>query len=141
MRALIDTCIIIDTLQARQPFCDEANRIFILAANQNVSAFITAKSVTDIHYIMRRYIHDDSETHKVIDKLLHIFGLADTMGNDCRQALINGESDDYEDAVMIETAKRSGMDCIVTRNERDYSKSSVPVYTPKQFIGLFTANE
>ena len=59
------------------------------------------------------------------------------MGDDCRQALINGESDDYEDAVMIETAKRSGIDCIVTRNERDYSKSSVTVYTPKQFINLF----
>ena len=137
MRALIDTCIIIDTLQARQPFCEESNRIFILAANQFFSAFISAKSVTDIHYIMRKYIHDVSETNKVIDRLFHIFGLADTMGDDCRQALINGESDDYEDAVMIETAKRSGIDCIVTRNERDYSKSSVTVYTPKQFINLF----
>ena len=48
MRALIDTCIIIDTLQARQPFCEESNRIFILAANQFFSAFISAKSVTDI---------------------------------------------------------------------------------------------
>ena len=35
---------------------------------------------------------------------------------------------------MIETATRAQVDCIVTRNTKDYSRSSVPVYTPDEFL-------
>ena len=52
---------------------------------------------------------------------------------DCKAALLSPIGD-YEDAVMIETAVRSGMDCIVTRNERDYNKASIPVYTPEKYV-------
>ena len=34
MRALIDTCIIVDALQSRQPFCAEAQEIFLATANK-----------------------------------------------------------------------------------------------------------
>ena len=47
---------------------------------------------------------------------------------DC-QWEISSELTDYEDATMTETALRCGMDCIVTRNLRDYRKSPVPVYS------------
>ena len=33
MRALIDTCIIIDALQAREPFAEDAQQIFLAVAN------------------------------------------------------------------------------------------------------------
>ncbi|MDY4692210.1 MAG: hypothetical protein SO401_01355 [Blautia sp.] len=35
---------------------------------------------------------------------------------------------------MIETAIRSKVDCIITRNTKDYQKSSIPVYTPEEFL-------
>ena len=57
--------------------------------------------------------------------------------SDIRNA-ITSELTDYEDAVMTETALRSGMKCIVTRNVKDYRKSPVPVYTPAEFIELLT---
>ena len=37
---------------------------------------------------------------------------------------------------MVETAIRSGIDCIVTRNKKDYIKSTIPVYDPNEFIAL-----
>lgn len=84
MRALIDTCIIIDALQDRRPFADDARAVFYAAA-------------------------------------------------DCINAVDSCISD-YEDAIMAESAARSGMDCIVTRNVSDYSLSKVPVYTPQEFL-------
>lgn len=54
---------------------------------------------------------------------------------DCRKA-ISSEISDYEDAIMVETAVRSEMDCIVTRNAKDYEKSSVTVYDPTAFLTL-----
>ena len=37
---------------------------------------------------------------------------------------------------MVETAIRSEMDCIVTRNVKDYAKSPITVYEPNEFISL-----
>ena len=39
---------------------------------------------------------------------------------------------------MVETAVRSGADCIVTRNTEDYSKAPIPVYAPAEFVKLLT---
>lgn len=140
MRALIDTCIIIDALQNREPFSDNAQQIFLLAANQKFTGYVTAKSVTDIYYLMHRCTHNDKETRNVLNKLLIIFGIMDTAGVDCRHALISNVSD-YEDAVMIETAKRSDADCIITRNTKDYAHADITIYTPDEFINLINAED
>ena len=39
MKALMDTCIIIDALQNRHPFCEEAQKIFLLCANDEFEGF------------------------------------------------------------------------------------------------------
>ena len=49
MRVLVDTCVIIDALQSRVPFAEDAQRIFIYSANNQFEGYITAKSVTDIY--------------------------------------------------------------------------------------------
>lgn len=133
MKVLIDTCVIIDALQNREPFSKNAQDIFLLAANRRIDAFITAKSITDIYYLMHRVTHSDKDTRNVLSRLFVLYGLADTVGTDCRYAL-SSEVSDYEDAVMIETAVRTQMDAIVTRNTKDYSKSAVPVLTPEGLI-------
>lgn len=136
MRALIDTCIIIDALQSRKPFCKEAQDIFLAVANKHFSGFITAKSVTDIYYLTHRHTHNDKETRMVLSKLFSLFELLDTAGMDCRKA-ISSDVSDYEDAVMVESALRASMDCIVTRNIKDYTKSQVFVYNPADFLRQF----
>lgn len=140
MRALIDTCIIIDALQSRELFKDNAQTIFLQAANRRFEGFITAKASTDIYYLTHRCTHSDKDTRKVLSSLYLLFDILDTMGIDCRKA-ISSEMSDFEDAVMVETALRTGMDCIVTRNLKDYSKSLVPVYSPSEFLALLTPAE
>ena len=44
------------------------------------------------------------------------------------------QTSDYEDAVMIETAKRIGVDAIITDNVKDYKHSPVKVYMPTEFL-------
>ena len=133
MRALLDTCVIIDALQSREPFYKSAQTIFLAAANNQFIGCITAKSVTDIYYLTHRCTHDDKAARAVLSKLFTIFDVLDTAGMDCRHAIPSAVSD-YEDAVMVETAVRTESDCIVTRNGRDFQKSGVPVYTPEEFL-------
>ena len=133
MRALLDTCVLIDALQSREPFCKSAQTIFLAAASNQFIGCITAKSVTDIYYLTHRSMHDDKAARTVLSKLFTIFDVLDTAGMDCRHAIPSAISD-YEDAVMVETAVRTESDCIVTRNGRDFRKSDVPVYTPEEFL-------
>ena len=113
MRAVIDTCVIVDALQSREPFCKDAQSIFLLCAN--------------------RQTHSDKATCDVLTKLCALFGLLDTTALDIRKA-ISAEISDFEDAVMVETAVHSGVDCIVTRNTKDYAKAQIAVCTPEEFI-------
>ncbi|MBR1676251.1 MAG: PIN domain-containing protein [Clostridia bacterium] len=137
MRVLLDTCVIIDTLQNRSPFSSDSNTVFLYAANELFNGFITAKSVTDIYYLVHKSTHDIEKTKTIINKLFSLFDCLDTAGIDCKKAILS-ETSDYEDAVMIETALRNEIDCIITRNERDYGKSPIKIYTPKQFIELLS---
>jgi predicted nucleic acid-binding protein len=140
MRVLIDTCVIIDALQSRAPFAEAAQKIFLYSANKQFEGYITAKASTDIYYLTHRLTHSDVETRKILSKLYTLFHLLDTTSLDCRKA-ISSEISDYEDAIMVETAIRSEMDCIVTRNVKDYTKASVTVYEPDALIALLEAEK
>ncbi len=133
MTAVIDTCVVIDVLQNREPFSKAALDIFLAVSNRKFTGVLTAKSITDIYYIIRRSLHDEQKTRATVNKLFVLFDIADTFSADCRIA-ISSPTSDYEDAVMIETAKRIGADCIVTRNLSDYDKSPVTVFSPEQFL-------
>lgn len=140
MKVLMDTCIIIDALQNRQPFCEDAQKIFLLCANDEFEGFLTAKAITDIYYLTHRYLHNDKATREIIVKLCKLFSIVDTSSLDIINAL-SSEVSDFEDAVMIESALRYGTDCIVTRNVKDYSKSSIPVFDLEEFISLLVNRE
>ncbi|MBR0308714.1 MAG: PIN domain-containing protein [Mogibacterium sp.] len=133
MRVLIDTCVILDYLQGREPFFDDALNIAIDMANREYEGYITAKALTDLYYIIHRHTHSDAETRQIISRLTSLFGLVDTFAEDCINALHSGMTD-YEDAVMSETAHRIKADYIVTRNIKDYDRSKVHAILPSEFL-------
>ena len=135
MRVLIDTCIVIDAMQNREPFAENARQLFRKAANKHFVGCLTAKSVTDIYYLTHRFTHDNKKARETLAKLFVLFETVDTAAMDCRKALGSGMSD-YDDAVMCETAARIDADCIVTRNTVDYAHSPVKVMTPEQLIAV-----
>lgn len=135
MRVLIDTCVIIDALQERKEFETLAHIIFLAAANELFFGFLSAKSIVDIYYLMHHYTHSDKDSRDVISRLLAIFEILDTSAIDCKRAIFSNVSD-FEDALMIETALRCKIDCIVTRNMQDFKKSPLDIYSPQEFLNL-----
>lgn len=135
MKVLIDTCVIIDALQNREPFADEAKEILRDVASKKINGFITAKSLTDIHYLYRKYVNNEKITRSVLETLIDLFYITDTTASDCTLALVS-KTNDYEDAIMIETAFRSKMDYIVTRNTKDLRNSLVKVVTPTNLLKI-----
>lgn len=133
MKALLDTNIIVDALQDRQPWAEAAKELFREAARNRYIGCLTAKACADIHYLTRRSTHSEKAAREALGKLFALFDLLDTTAGDCERALIS-KTTDYEDAVMIETAARVGVDCIVTRNLRDFDHSPVKALSPEEFI-------
>lgn len=133
MKALIDTCVIVDVLQKREPFYKAAMDIVLAISNRRCLGVLTAKSVTDVYYILRRSLHNEEEVRKLLRILFTLFDVEDTFSTDCQLAL-GSPMKDYEDAIMVQTAVRIGADCIVTRNLKDYRLSALPVYAPEEFL-------
>ncbi len=140
MKALIDTCIVIDFLQKREPFGEDAVQIMRLAATDRFIGYITAKSATDIYYLDHRATHSDKESRAKLNQLFVIIRLLNTSAEDVFHA-ISSDISDLEDAVMTETARRSGMDCIITRNLKDFEKSPVTIYSPAEFLRILAEDE
>lgn len=137
MRALLDTCVVLDALQSREPFCEDAKNLFLAAANNLFNGYISAKATTDIYYLMHRHTHSDKSSREVLNKLFTLFDVLDTAGIDCQRAVAS-QTSDFEDAVMIETALRCEVDCIVTRNGADYTHSTVKIYSPSEFLKIIS---
>jgi len=140
MKAIIDTCVVMDFLQHREPFADDAKAIFRAAASEQFTGYITAKSATDIYYLTHRCTHSDKEARSKLNSVLSIISMLDSAAIDVFHAL-SSETADFEDAVMIETAVRAHVDCIVTRNQKDYQKSSIPVYNSAEFLQKLNDND
>ena len=144
MRVLLDTNIVVDVLQNRKPWCFDGQKIFLAVANRRITGCITAKEVTDIHYFSRKLFKGeeqvDYKARRIIVGLFGLFEVLDTQSSDCRRALLS-HCKDYEDAVMIETGLRANVDCIVTRNEGDYTSSPIPAYSPSHFFVMLGSRE
>ena len=137
MRVLVDTNIIVDVLQNREPWCDDGKQLFMAIANKQIIGCVTAKEIADIHYISRKQFNGneniDQKCRNIIAKILTLFELLDTLAEDCQNAFAI-QNNDYEDAIMLATAFRCKVDCIVTRDKEHYITNDIPIYTPDVFI-------
>ena len=75
-----------------------------------------------------------------MDKLFKIFDILDATAEDCRNALRSNISD-YEDAILVESAKRNDIDCIVTCNVKDFKDSNISVYSPTELLRVLKNKE
>lgn len=118
---LFDTNIMLDIALDRSPFVDDAVKVFQLLDTQIIAGYITANSITDIYYIVRK-ARGHREGMAFIADLLN---LVQVIGVD--QSVIEGALNigmkDFEDAIQLVCAKKANLDVIITRNETDYEKS------------------
>ena len=138
MKALIDTNVILDALMRREPFNRAAEEIIVLSAEGKINACITASSVTDIYYILKKHMKREEPTRQAILKLMAIVNVLDVTGSDCEKACAL-PMDDYEDALHAYCAKRYKIDCIVTRDLKHFEGSPVNAMKPDSFLKTMEA--
>lgn len=133
MKLLIDTNIILDALMAREPWANEAQKIILAIAEEEVEGFITASSFTDIYYLLRKHLKDKELTKQYLLNLLSLIKILDVNNTDCEKAF-DLPMNDYEDALLAFCGKRHKMDLIITRNKKHFEKSPVKAVEPEDIL-------
>ena len=132
MKVLLDTNIIIDFLAKREPFANDAKAIIELIETEQIDGFLSASSITTIHYLACK-IYNKELANTIIKDLLNIFNVTDLNKIDFINALaINGK--DFEDSVIVATAGSNGIDIIITRDKKGFLKSNILTLKPKEFL-------
>ncbi|MBR2702460.1 MAG: PIN domain-containing protein [Erysipelotrichaceae bacterium] len=139
MKIIFDTCVILDYLLDREEYSSNAEKLIIKAAQNRLQGLITVKSLMDVHYILKHTIHNEEKIRDIISTLLDSFALVDSTGENAVRAL-SSDVNDYEDALMIETAVSYEADGIVTRNLKDYRKSPIRIYSPEELLAVLAVD-
>ena len=133
MKVLLDTNILLDVVEKREPYFSDSYQVFMKSATRDIEAIIGAGSIADIYYVTRRNCKDAKQALGFIVDLLKVVTSVDTKAVDVQEATTLNFSD-FEDAIVASTAKREKADYIVTRNTVDFANSSVPAISPAEFL-------
>ena len=133
MKLLLDTNIIIDVLTKRGGY-EESLALIRHCELGRADGFISATTVTDVVYILRKHIPPAS-VRDTVQTLLVIVDVAGVLKGDISAAFLS-KMRDFEDAVQSACALRIGAEYIVTRNLKDFEQSPVPAISPGAMLDI-----
>ena len=136
LRVMVDINVILDVLENRNGWVmDAAKTCAVCGGGMRAIGFVSPHAVTTIYYIVRKR-GEKALADKAIDWLLALFKVADCGTDEFKAARASG-IDDYEDAVVVASAQKTGCDYIVARNTVHFKDSTVPVISPSEFAAKF----
>jgi predicted nucleic acid-binding protein len=139
-KLFIDSDVIIDFFTDREPFANPASELFELSESGNVHLFISAVSINNVYYILRKFL-GHPKAIEVIHDLMQMTEILGTTKHELLNAL-SSDFSDFEDAVQYSTALLvDSLDAIITRNTKDYRHSRIAVMTPIHFLKMIGQHE
>ncbi|TXD49492.1 MULTISPECIES: type II toxin-antitoxin system VapC family toxin [unclassified Polaribacter] len=134
-KLFIDSDVVIDFFTDREPHVNPASELFELNEKGNVVLYISAVSINNIYYIVRRYL-GHTKTLEVLETLAEMTEITGTTKKEIVQALKNNFKD-FEDSIQYSSALTiKDLDAIITRNIKDYKNSKIAVMTPLNFLKM-----
>jgi predicted nucleic acid-binding protein len=133
MKIFIDTNVVLDVLARREPFYEASRGVWELVEKTEVRGYLSAASITDVFYILRKHLGPQG-AYDTVSKLLLVFLVASVSEKDIRMALVLGGKD-FEDALQVVCAKRIRADYLITRDKGDFADSEgIKIVTPEEFL-------
>lgn len=136
MRILfVDTNVLIDFLADRRPFSISAGKLFSLSISKKVKLYISAVSYNNIYYILRQSI-SHKDTILLLKELSTITEIVD-VSKKIIDASLSSDFNDFEDAIQYHCAMSiPKIDCIITRDIKDFKKSTIQVMSTEELISF-----
>ncbi|MGB0879809.1 MAG: type II toxin-antitoxin system VapC family toxin [Polaribacter sp.] len=139
-KLFVDSDVVIDFFTDREPHVNPASELFELNEKGNIVLYISALSINNIYYIVRKYL-GHKKTLEILESLTEMTEIIGTTKKEVIQALKN-DFRDFEDSIQYSSALTiKGLDVIITRNIKDYRNSKIAVMTPLNFLKMKEKNE
>ena len=134
---LLDTDVILDFFFDRKPYADDAREVLTLCENGKIKGYTTPVIIANVYYLLRKTAKHDI----VIARIKLLLTIIDVINMDRRAVLgaLNSAFKDFEDALQHFAAQEHGaVEAILTRNVKDFKKSTLPVLTPESYLKMIT---
>lgn len=138
-KIFLDTNVVLDFILKRKGFAEEAAKIFDLGERKKLKLSLSSLSINNIDYVVSK-IESSEKSRRVIIKLLSLVEVL-SVGKSTVEKAAMSKFKDFEDALQNFCAEEGGFNLIITRNTKDYQKSTLSIQTPKEFLARFSLGE
>ena len=130
-KIFIDTNIIVDLIADRKPFSKYSIEIFKKAEEKKIKLFTSSHSIATTHYLLKKYLEEKILRDVLYNLLDYVTVIA--VDTDVLKKGLRSKHKDFEDSIQILCASTiEKIDCIVTRNTKDFRDSEILVLTPDE---------
>ena len=136
MSIFIDTNVLLDVMLRRDNFYPASREVFDIVETNDISAFVSAVSMTNIFYILRKFKQNIADAYSLLDDLSALFTIAPVTENTITNALALRWKD-FEDAVQFMSAQGINAEYIITRNKSGFESFDIPCLSPAEYITQF----
>jgi predicted nucleic acid-binding protein len=133
MKILFDTNVLLDAVLARVPFVENAAYLLEAVELGKIQGFMSATTVTDVHYLVKRQTKSAEIAIATITKLLVLMEICLVDRNVIERA-VSLNLPDFEDAVQVASAMQANLDAIVTRDVVGFVGSPILVMLPDEMV-------
>jgi len=129
----LDTNILMDILANRHPFYKSSSEIYKLGLGKKVVFFTSSNTISNLHYLLKKFATEEN-IRQSLDEICNVVRIIAVDINIIKKSLKSNHKD-FEDAIQIVSAQSiNNMDCIITRDLKDYKNTEIKVFTPDEFI-------
>jgi predicted nucleic acid-binding protein len=135
-RLFLDTNVVLDLLGERKPFYNSVAKIATLADKGKVNLIVSALSYSTVFYLLSKFESNEA----VKEKLRKFKVIAETseLTNKIIDKGLSSKFSDFEDALQYHCAIKLDCNILITRNEKDFKGSEIPVMTPDEYLKSLT---
>ena len=134
-KVYVDSDILLDVFLQRDPFYSPASELLSLADLKLINAISTPLVFSNLFYILRKYTSKNIAM-KTLRSIENFVDVISVNGKSVSLAL-DSKFTDFEDALQYFSCVEAKSDYIVTRNNKDYQHSRIPVISAHQFMTLY----
>jgi len=138
MRVFFDTNVLLDVLLTRPGLEVESRELWNTVEADKIEGLVSAVSISTIYYLAYKMSRDRAFAMNCISRILNIFEIAEVNAVVIHQAMASGMSD-FEDSIQSHAAEMASVECIVTRNVKDFRGGPVEPIAPGDLIDVLRA--
>jgi predicted nucleic acid-binding protein len=117
----------------REPFFQDAELLFQAIDAGQLIGYVTATTLTDIFYISRKHTRSVEQARQAVLETLTAMVIC-PIDRAVLESALNSGLVDFEDAVQIFGAVAQGLDAILTRDNKGFLSSPIPVLSIQELL-------